>query len=230
MWSRSSRRPGRRTSLRHPWTRPQAAIVSTIARRECEEPACKPDSVVDDHRSGTNVAVRLVRPTRRCFDRHADRRNGRAAHASCLALLRTGFTWPQRSPAAPVSSYLTLSPLPRRTEAVCSLLHLPRVAPPGNFPSVLPCGVRTFLDPDQVRAAAVRPAPHPSIMRLHPPSVNPVALCATRFALGGGDQVVLKFILRAARSSEPRSGRPRAITRTAFPIAPAVSQPNEVAP
>ena len=30
-------------------------------------------------------------------------------------------------------------------EAVCSLLHYPRVAPPGTFPSVLPYGARTFL-------------------------------------------------------------------------------------
>ena len=59
-----------------------------------------------------------------------------------------------------VSSYLTLSPLPdalayRRgdpllRQAVCSLLHFPRVAPPGTFPSVLPYGVRTFLDPTEV--------------------------------------------------------------------------------
>jgi hypothetical protein len=32
-------------------------------------------------------------------------------------------------------------------KAVCFLWHCPRVAPPGTFPSVLPCGARTFLDP-----------------------------------------------------------------------------------
>ena len=33
----------------------------------------------------------------------------------CLALLPMGFTWPDRSPDPPVSSYLTVSPLPARS-------------------------------------------------------------------------------------------------------------------
>src|SRR5690606_14673331 len=69
-------------------------------------------------------------------------------HRTCLALLRTGFTWPPTSPPAPVRSYRTLSPLPvppdiasqrrRRPLAVCSLLHLPRVAAPGRYPASCP--------------------------------------------------------------------------------------------
>src|SRR5918992_815108 len=72
---------------------------------------------------------------------------GRATQIPCLALLRTGFAEPRRSPGALVSSYLTVSPLPGRNRAVCFLWHCPRVAPPGIFPSALPCGVRIFLDP-----------------------------------------------------------------------------------
>ena len=35
----------------------------------------------------------------------------------CLALLPMGFTWPDRSPNPPVSSYLTVSPLPARSHS-----------------------------------------------------------------------------------------------------------------
>jgi hypothetical protein len=49
-----------------------------------------------------------------------------------------------------VSSYLTVSPLPRlrqaETEAVCFLLHFPWNHFRWGLPSTLPCGVRTFLD------------------------------------------------------------------------------------
>jgi hypothetical protein len=90
---------------------------------------------------------------------------GRAAHASCLALLRTGFTEPRRSPGTLVSSYLTLSPLPRAAaRAVCFLWHFPRVAPPGIFPSVLPYGVRTFLDRSK-RCGRGHPTGSHTIMR-----------------------------------------------------------------
>ena len=46
----------------------------------------------------------------------------------------------------------------RGSQAVCFLLHFPRLAPPGTFTSVLPYGVRTFLDRPRP-AAATRPAP-----------------------------------------------------------------------
>ncbi len=54
------------------------------------------------------------------------RRDGRAVHASCLALLRMGFTEPPGSPPTLVRSYRTVSPLPVTASgpsAVCSLLH-----------------------------------------------------------------------------------------------------------
>ena len=38
----------------------------------------------------------------------------RTTTAPCLTLLRMGFTWPTGSPQSPVSSYLTVSPLPFR--------------------------------------------------------------------------------------------------------------------
>lgn len=43
----------------------------------------------------------------------------------CLTLLPVGFAEPGRSPDLLVSSYLTVSPLPRSTSAVCFLWHFP---------------------------------------------------------------------------------------------------------
>ena len=45
----------------------------------------------------------------------------------------------------------------RRPSAVCSLLHFPSGHPAWELPSILPCGVRTFLNPLQ-RADCDRPA------------------------------------------------------------------------
>ena len=69
---------------------------------------------------------------------------------SYLVLLRVGFTEPSPSPEMLVSSYLTVSPLPRLHEgtvAVCSLWHFPWNRFPWELPSTLPCGARTFLEP-----------------------------------------------------------------------------------
>ena len=46
----------------------------------------------------------------------------------------------------PVSSYLTISPLPRERGGMF-LLRYPAGHPVWVLPSALPCGVRTFLDP-----------------------------------------------------------------------------------
>jgi hypothetical protein len=63
-----------------------------------------------------------------------------------LALLPVGFAEPDRSPGLLVSSYLTVSPLPRglRREAVCFLWHFP-------YPAARAVGVthhRTLWSPD----------------------------------------------------------------------------------
>src|SRR5262245_812630 len=59
-----------------------------------------------------------------------------------------GFTDPSGSPRMLVRSYRTVSPLPvlpKEPSAVCSLLHFPAGHPDWALPSILPCGVRTFL-------------------------------------------------------------------------------------
>ena len=62
------------------------------------------------------------------------------------ALLPVGFTWPGQSPAPPVRSYRTLSPLPGRNRAVYFLLHVPAGRPGLPLATTVLCGVRTFLD------------------------------------------------------------------------------------
>ncbi len=83
--------------------------------------------------------MRLKRPTR-------EPRAGNPQTLLYLALLRVGFTELPVSPPGLVSSYLTVSPLPRHAgEAVCFLWHFPARHRDWVLPSTLPCGARTFL-------------------------------------------------------------------------------------
>jgi hypothetical protein len=71
---------------------------------------------------------------------------GQPSNASCLALLRVGFTEPHRSPGTLVVSYTTVSPLPpgpkvRRRSFLCGTV--PRVTPGGCYPP--PCPVESGL-------------------------------------------------------------------------------------
>ncbi len=80
-----------------------------------------------------------------------------------LTLLRVGFTEPVRSPGPLVVSYTTVSPLPFRGTAVCSLWHFPAGHPGWLLATTLPCGARTFLGAPPVPGrcdAVARPA-HP---------------------------------------------------------------------
>ena len=116
---------------------PDGAVIGEV------KSACKPGSVVDNHSSGTHVAVRLKRPTR---TRHGPRHGvpiwpcsewGLPCHACCQtrgALLPHHFT-------------LTV----RRNDpgglAVYFLWHFPWTHAPQALPGTLPCGARTFLHP-----------------------------------------------------------------------------------
>ena len=67
---------------------------------------------------------------------------GQPSDASCLALLRVGFTEPCRSPGALVVSYTTVSPLPwralRRPRRSVLCGTVPRVTPGGRYPPPCP--------------------------------------------------------------------------------------------
>src|SRR3989304_2117993 len=106
-------------------------------QRKAPEKACKPGPVSRPRlpEAGETV-ISLGRRlpgassghTREPHAGHASpvrRANATPGSLSYLALLRVGFTEPARSPAPLVSSYLTVSPLPRgsRRVAVCFLWH-----------------------------------------------------------------------------------------------------------
>ena len=55
-----------------------------------------------------------------------------------LVLLLTGFTWHPASPPNPVSSYLTLSPLPTEAGGLLSVALFPGVTPAGRYPASRP--------------------------------------------------------------------------------------------
>ena len=75
----------------------------------------------------------------------------------CLALLPVGFAWPRRSPASPVVSYTTISPLPRTCREAVSFLWHSAV----GSPRLAVSQHRALWSPDfprPVRDAAARPA------------------------------------------------------------------------
>jgi hypothetical protein len=173
------------------------------------EPACKPGSVrpLAGPRRPSLYDERYRSPLA-AYPGAPGEPGGRAALTPCLALLRTGFAEPRRSPGALVSSYLTVSPLPRpieRAGAVCFLWHCPRVAPPGTFPSVLPCGARTFLGLGvSAGVAAARPTPLPFSQR-KPPAARP----RSRLAKGAGNRRGgTGATVRRCRAERPRRTTP----------------------
>ena len=85
-----------------------------------------------DHSSRATVTRRLKRPTRKL-------RTGRPQALPYSVLLRMGFTWLPVLPREPVSSYLTLSPLPprvRRRSTFCGTFL--GVTPTGRYPASCP--------------------------------------------------------------------------------------------
>ena len=87
---------------------------------------------------------------------------------SLFGLASSGVCPAGALPRPPVSSYLTISPLPRQAEAVCFCGTFRRVAPPRlvSLPGAVPCEVRTFLSrPASRTRAATRPTP-PALWRM----------------------------------------------------------------
>lgn len=91
------------------------------------EPAAKPDSVPFPRKGGSHLSG--ARVTARLDAAHPGLGGSGPLPVPigtrpCLALLLVGFAWPRRSPASPVVSYTTVSPLPRGCrEAVSFLWH-----------------------------------------------------------------------------------------------------------
>lgn len=97
-----------------------------------DKPNPVPGGPGGDHSSRTTVSRRLKRPTRK-------HRTGHPQALPYSVLLRMGFTWLPVLPREPVSSYLTLSPLPpenRRRFTFCGTFL--GVTPTGRYPASCP--------------------------------------------------------------------------------------------
>ena len=141
--------------------------MPTRARRRravAREPACKPGSVGDSHSSGTRVAARLERPTRK--------RRGPRLSLPYLVLLQVGFTLPPVLPPARCALTAPFHPYPLHKRAVCFLWHFPWAHAPQALPGTLPCGARTFLPAAKRGAAAARPTPAPLVSASRFPSAT----------------------------------------------------------
>ena len=87
----------------------------------------------------------------------------RAAPRLCLTLLPTGVAWPSALLRTPVVSCTAFSPSPRWDRkapgaAVVFCGPIRQISPSRDFPGVVPCRVRTFLDFRRTEAATARPA------------------------------------------------------------------------
>ena len=169
-----SRRPVGRSGLSdREWADP--------ARKRWES-ADKPGSVEDNHPSGTHVAVRLKRPTRKPL--RAAGTSPKARALPYLVLLQVGFAVPPNVATGAVRSYRTLSPLPASYSTWCLGPAFARPAPPrctrhrrfafcctvrGLAPPrryLAPCPLEPGLSSTSRDAAVAWPTPARSIRRV----------------------------------------------------------------
>ena len=136
-WEKHRRRSGAegRRRRRRRWEEVGKAPARWAVDREKRwESADKPGSVVDNHPSGTHVAVRLERPTRKPL--RAAGTGPKARALPYLVLLQVGFAVPPNVATGAVRSYRTVSPLPaplrahRRFAFCCTFRGL---APPRRY-------------------------------------------------------------------------------------------------
>ena len=151
--------------------RSRGARQPKSARHECCEPVCKPDSVPAVSQV---TVIHLGTPSPMCSSGLPG--TFRRATGPCLALLRVGFAEPPPLPATLVSSYLTVSPLPDRSEtdrhrrcAFCCTFR--RVSPPGSYPA--PCPVESGLSSTRGRLAPRGDRPTSSLGLILPPEPRP---------------------------------------------------------
>jgi len=96
---------------------------------------------VDNHSSGTDVAICLKQPTREPCGPH----DVHKARVPLFGLAPGGVYLAVAVTSRAVRSYRTISPLPDLNRAVSFLLHLPWTRVPQALPGTSPCGARTFL-------------------------------------------------------------------------------------
>ncbi len=137
--------------------------VDTAIDSKVEESACKPDPVRPPRGGPATISLGARAPRRRSpapcgLPGSSD---GPSSNAPCLALLRVGLAEPARSPVPLVSSYLTVSPLPRATDraAAVSLCCASARSPPPGSPQHPALRSPDFPRPIRRSTAAARPAP-----------------------------------------------------------------------
>jgi len=115
LWETSAPGPpgGRQSGSQRVGGSGSAGPVWAAAVRKRWESADKPGSVVGNHPSGTHVAVRLERPTRKPL--RAAGTDPKVRALPYLVLLQVGFAVPPNVATGAVRSYRTLSPLPAIT-------------------------------------------------------------------------------------------------------------------
>ena len=153
-----------------PWFHRSSEIGRDRGVLAAAERASKPNSVVGDHLSGPEVALRLEHPTRSfgtavgefgmangrhsrlCFSLRVIPRDGPPL-AAYMGLLAVGFALPRLSPIARCGSYRTISPLQGQGPAVFFCGTFPSDRSGLGLPTTVPCPVRTFL-PGETRAVS----------------------------------------------------------------------------
>ena len=107
----------------------------------------KPSSVSAAVTGVRRTIIHLGRVSPRASSDVPGSSGGPPSNASLFRLAPDGVCRATGVTAGPVSSYLTLSPLPRSRggAVVYSLWHFPRGHPHQALPGILPCGARTFL-------------------------------------------------------------------------------------
>jgi hypothetical protein len=168
--------------------------------------ACKPNSVEGDHSSRRRITTPLKRPTRRfpavpaSRNRDPSWRAGPARIRSpdlaggfppYLVLLRVGFTLPPPLQTARCALTAPFHPYPgRKSEAVCSLWHLPSLSLHAQIPDV-------------IRHTALRSSDFPLPEHLHAPAATARPTCTSMLVDLPDSRA--EFGLRLGSSQQPHS-------------------------
>ena len=109
---------------------------------------CKPNfvaafSAAGDHSFSPDVAIGVKRSTRKCRPDGSGLSAGRRSALPYLILHHEEFAWPRMLPPAPVSSYLTVSPITSTSRGwsvfCCTCRHAgPKARAPGRYPARCP--------------------------------------------------------------------------------------------
>ncbi len=153
-----------------------------------DEPTCTPGSVPAPVTRWRVATIHLGRTLPHASSGLPGSSGGQPSDASCLTLLRVGFTEPPPSPEVLVVSYTTVSPLPRRRRlstappwrsVLCGTV--PRVTPGGCYPPPCPAEPgRSSASPCLQDLDAAARLARPRAQRTPDPARQPTTVKRTR--------------------------------------------------